>query len=46
MCSHRQVFHHTRRRNLRHLLRDLCDALEKIGQDYWVDFGGLLGIHR
>lgn len=41
-----EVFHHTRRRNLRHLLRDLCDALEKIGQDYWVDFGGLLGIHR
>lgn len=40
------AFQRTRRRFLRQLLVDLCAALDAIGQPYWLDFGGLLGIYR
>lgn len=40
------AFQHIRRRFLRHLLVDLCAALDTIGQPYWMDFGALLGIYR
>lgn len=40
------AFQHIRRRFLRQLLVDLCAALDAIGQPYWLDFGGLLGITR
>lgn len=41
-----QAFHYMRRYYLRHLLLDLCRALQELRSNYWVDFGSLLGIHR
>ncbi|PSC75064.1 hypothetical protein C2E20_1924 [Micractinium conductrix] len=41
-----EAFHRVRRSYLRQLLFDLTAALEELGQEHWVDFGCLLGIHR
>lgn len=40
------VFQRSRRSFLRRLLLDLGPALDSLGQAYWVDFGGLLGLTR
>lgn len=41
-----QVFHRTRRAFLRQLLFDVSAALQELGQEHWLDFGCLLGVHR
>lgn len=41
-----KTFHLTRRFFLRQLLIDVSSAFDELGVTHWVDFGGLLGIHR
>ncbi|KAL4449435.1 hypothetical protein ABPG77_007079 [Micractinium sp. CCAP 211/92] len=41
-----EVFHRSRRAFLRQLLFDVSAALQDLGQDHWLDFGCLLGVHR
>ncbi|KAL4427794.1 hypothetical protein ABPG75_001883 [Micractinium tetrahymenae] len=41
-----EVFHRSRRAFLRQLLFDVSAALQELGQEHWLDFGCLLGVHR
>ncbi|KAF8056131.1 hypothetical protein HT031_006482 [Scenedesmus sp. PABB004] len=41
-----QGYQHLRRRNLRHLVRQVAPVLDRLGVQYWADFGTLLGMYR